>query len=134
MNKTFGIDYASDIELDKYKLDDEAANQSSLVFYYADLVARAEKAMNESKRILKLLEAEKFLQYKEASDGRPPSDETVNRKVEMDKEVQNEKVKYFEAVDEYNTKKAMLDAVNTKGFSINTLKDLYVAKFWSARQ
>jgi hypothetical protein len=105
------LNYFEDLEFDNDKLDEAVDKQHILNMRYYELYADKIEEVDESKRILKIKDAEMkekwgelYLKYKqEKIDGKSPTDKYVESLILVDDEYKKKQKIYFNAIKKVNT-------------------------------
>ena len=134
MKREYGKNYADDIRIDKYALDEEMEMNPTLLdkfgVKYADARARQDKLEVQ----VKYLSAKKALEFRKNP---PPdvkvTDSTIEALVNSDEELLKLKEELNEAREDSYTFYASLETLRDKGLRLHDLMELYKTGYYSAK-
>lgn len=134
MAKTFGKDFARDVEINRLKLDDELEVQPALHHFYAEQWADARKARDAANDKLKLIRAQRELHYRR----NPPDDvklteAVITALVEQDTAVQEAQSVYRKEQDAFSTFDAAIASLDTRKAALTGLVELYVKDYYNGK-
>jgi hypothetical protein len=132
MKREYGKNFAADIKIDKYKLDEESEMSASILDHYAELNAKARTDVDRADNAVKLIMAKKMLEY----SINPKKDvkvtvDSLKAMVECDEEVQEAKEELFQATSKANNYYAAVDALHDKSARLHDLVDLWMKGYYT---
>jgi GH25 family lysozyme M1 (1,4-beta-N-acetylmuramidase) len=132
MKREYGKDFAADIKIDKYKLDEESEMSASILDHYAELNAKARTDVDRADNAVKLIMAKKMLEY----SVNPMKDvkvtvDSLKAMVECDEEVQEAKEELLKATSKANNYYAAVDALHDKSARLHDLVDLWMKGYYT---
>jgi GH25 family lysozyme M1 (1,4-beta-N-acetylmuramidase) len=132
MKREYGKDFAADIKIDKYKLDEESEMSASILSHYAELNAEARTKVDRADNAVKLIMAKKMLEY----SVNPMKDvkvtvDSLKAMVECDEEVQEAKEELLKATSKANNYYAAVDALHDKSARLHDLVDLWMKGYYT---
>lgn len=125
--------FADDIKINKFKLDDVCEKHPGLYHYYADKLAEAKSDLNDAEDKLKLIQAEQELFIRNNWDDKngKQTEAGVKAVLETDGKVQNQKEIVRNLQREVNTYTASVIAMDHKKAELDNLVRLLIAGFYS---
>jgi hypothetical protein len=127
--------FAEDIQINKYKLEEECERHSGMYFYWAQKLADAKSELNRAEDKLKLTNADRELflrshwnddKYGKMTEG------GVKAVLECDSKVIEQKATVNKAQEEVNSLNAAVSALEHRKSELDNLVTLLVKGFYSA--
>ncbi|MFX0132409.1 MAG: hypothetical protein ACFFDN_02060 [Candidatus Hodarchaeota archaeon] len=126
--------FTNDVKLNKYKLDQESEEFSSVYHLYLEEQASLKTLVEKKKDQLELARFDADIKYRQMDDlpGEVKKTESsIKAFVEKDEDVKHEKKEYFEAKKELNTITAAVIALESKKSQLENLRYLWIAGYYS---
>lgn len=132
MPKTIGVDFAKDVQINRFKLDEENEIQPALYNLYASQQAEAKAARDTTKDKYELVRSQRELYYRR----NPPEDLKVTESVissltDSDTEVQEAKKELQKATEAVYALDAALGALDNRRSALNNLVELFVKDYYN---
>lgn len=127
------FDFAKDLSINKYKLDEECLSHSSLYFRYAEASITAKSEVSKADDNLKLVTAERNIAIRKAytDAGAKFTEAVIASELEKDAKVLDAKNALREAQDIYAKLQVAVQAMEARKSELDNLVKLYCAGYFS---
>lgn len=127
-----GEDFEEDVKLNRFKLDEEAQKNPSLVQFYGEQLAEAKTIRDKAYNAVKLIEAQKELDYRaNPPDGIKITESVISALVEADKDVIKIKEAEQKAKEKVYFIESAVSALDDRRSEIKNLTQLWIAGYYS---
>lgn len=127
------FDFAKDLSINKYKLDEECLSHSSLYFRYAEACISAKSEVSKADDNLKLITAEQNIAIRKAytESGAKFTEALITSELEKDAKVLEAKTALRDAQEIYAKMQVAVQAMETRRSELDNLVKLYCAGYFS---
>ena len=127
------FDFAKDLSINKYKLDEECLSHSSLYFRYAEACISAKSEVSKADDNLKLITAEQNIAIRKAytESGAKFTEALITSELEKDAKVLEAKEKFRDAQEVYAKLQVAVSAMESRRSQLDNLVKLYCAGYFS---
>jgi hypothetical protein len=128
--------FSNDIEINKYKLEEECARQPSTYFYYAEKLAEAKTRLDGAEDKSKLISAQKEMAIRKDWDDKylnkygKQTENGIKAVLIMETETAREHIR--DAQSEVNILQASVNALEHRKYELDNLTTLLVKGFYAA--
>lgn len=131
--KGFELDFAKDISINKFKLDEECLSHAGLYYNYGEAQASAKTEVAKAKDNLELVQAERSLAIRDQliSQGTKVTEAMITSSLIIDEEVREAKSRVREAEDIYNKLTVAVQAMDARRSELDNLVKLYLSGYFS---
>jgi len=126
--------FTADVNINKFKLDEECAKQPSLYHFWSEKLANAKAAVNDATDKLKLTESERELAYRSMTElpgGVKSTEASIKSCVETDGAVKAAKQELREAQAVQYKLEAGVRALDHRKSELDNLTQLYIKNYYS---
>lgn len=127
------FDFAKDLSINKFKLDEECLSHSTLYFRYAEACIKAKSELSKADDTLKLVTAERNIAIRKAytDKGAKFTEALIASELEKDAGVLKAKEDLREAQEVYAKMQVAVQAMDTRRSELDNLVKLYCAGYFS---
>ena len=131
--KKYDFDFERDLEIDKYKLEEECLSHSTLFFRYAEASVEAKSEVSRCDDLLKLVYAEENIRIRADynANGVKFTEALITSELEKSAKVKEAKEKLRVAQDVYGKLQVAVQAMDTRRSELDNLVKLYCAGYFS---
>jgi len=131
MNKKKEADFASEMAINRYKLDEECEKQPSLYHFYSLQLAEKRAERDQQKAIVKLKESRKNLYYRENPvGGSKATEKMIASMVESDEDLIRAKDKLRMIEKDLYTLEAAESALDSRRKMLSDLVQLFIKSYF----
>jgi len=126
-------DFAADVTINRFKLEEECAKQPSLYHYWAEKLADAKSAVDAAYNNVKLVTAQREMYHRQlAANAQVKTTEaTIAATVETDEQVQEAKSLYQQAQSTQYHLEAGVKALDHRKSELDNLTQLWIKSYYS---
>lgn len=127
------LNFKKELEINKYKLDEECLSHASKYAFYAEVCADAKTNVTKAKDNLELVMAERNVAIREelSSSDKKVTEAMINALLLKDDEVLEAKTKLREAEDVYSKLDVAVKSFDARKSELDNLTKLYCAGYFS---